>query len=65
MRRSLLGFVSLTCLMSFGTMYKLQWAGDGHNGIDSEGENGQMTLSKKKIQHFAQFSKLIREMPLF
>ena len=29
------------------------------------GENGQMPLSKKNIQHFAQFPKLIRVMPLF
>ena len=32
------------------------------------GENGQMALlkkKKKKIQYFAQFPKLIREMPLF
>ena len=32
------------------------------------GENGQMPISKikkKKIQHFAQFLKLIREMPFF
>ena len=55
MRRSLLGFVSLTCLMSFGTMYRLQWAGDGHNGIDGEGENGQMTLSKKKFSILSHF----------
>ena len=28
-------------------------------------ENGQMPLSQKKIQHFAQFPKLIRECPSF
>ena len=29
------------------------------------GENGQMSFSCKKNQHFAQFPKLIREMPFF
>ena len=30
-----------------------------------KGENGQTPISKNKIQHFTQFSKLIREISFF
>ena len=55
MRRSLLGFVSLTCLVSSGTMYRLQWAGDGRNGEKSEKEldetQGDITFVDEKSMY--------------
>ena len=42
---------------------KIKLASKGYSNYDDMGENGQIPLSKKKkkIQHFAQFPKLIRE----